>query len=164
MGENIHIAIYGNQKMKRGYCPRCKKSALIIGGLLQCCETQVGGLSSVHRVKLMSQPAQRRKLPSLEERREIVEAQGNKCFYCEREFGTPFLKGHKHTLQFLNVTWDHLAPYSFAQNNQKQNFVAACQICNGIKGSMVFETISDARRYVQKKMERRQMVFEHPET
>jgi len=40
-----------------------------------------------------------------------------------------------------------VVPFSYSQNNYRYNFVAACQICNGLKGSSMFATVEEARAY-----------------
>lgn len=94
----------------------------------------------------MSEASIVRRQPTEEEKREILAAQGNRCMYCERSFGSPVIR--KGRLVWLRVTWDHLVPFSYGQNNYRYNFVAACQICNGLKGSMMFATIEEARTYI----------------
>ncbi|TLZ87260.1 MAG: hypothetical protein E6K00_05760 [Methanobacteriota archaeon] len=54
----------------------------------------------------------------------------------------------KGRLIYLKVNWDHFVPFAYSQNNYAYNFVAACQICNGIKGSSTFRTLEEARVYV----------------
>jgi 5-methylcytosine-specific restriction endonuclease McrA len=52
-------------------------------------------------------------------------------------------------LFILKVNWDHVVPFSYSQNNYAYNFVAACQICNGIKGSQMFKTLEEARIHIR---------------
>lgn len=49
----------------------------------------------------------------------------------------------------LKLQWDHVDPWVYSLNNKDQNFVAACQICNGIKSSMIFNSVEEARVYIQ---------------
>lgn len=42
----------------------------------------------------------------------------------------------------LRVTWDHVVPYALSHRNE--HYVAACQVCNMLKGSSVFDTAGEA--------------------
>jgi len=94
----------------------------------------------------MSQAQDRRKAPTAAERQMILELQGNRCLYCEMLFGAAVER--KGRLIFLKVNWDHFVPFAYTQNNYAYNFVAACQICNGIKSSMTFKTVEEAKVYI----------------
>jgi hypothetical protein len=95
----------------------------------------------------MSQAQDRRKGPNAAEKKLILELQGNRCLYCEMLFGSAIER--KGRLIFLKVNWDHFVPFAYTQNNYAYNFVAACQICNGIKSSHLFKTLEEARIYVR---------------
>jgi len=97
-------------------------------------------------MKRMSQAADVRRQPTAEEKGLILELQENCCLYCQRRFDSAVIR--KGKLSWLRVTWDHVVPFSYSQNNSAVNFVAACQICNGIKGSLMFVTIEEARVYI----------------
>lgn len=139
-----HYALYGNVVIPREYCPSCRQWALVIQGRLACCSdtTDLGS----RRMKRMSEAADVRRQPTEEEKRQILEAQENRCLYCQRLFGSAVIR--KVKLLWLKVTWDHLVPFSYGQNNNGYNFAASCQICNGLKGSLMFATIDEARTYV----------------
>ena len=145
MGRKQHYALYGNVAMQREYCVHCRGYAFVADGKLNCCGTASDFDSS--RVKRMSLAQDRRRGPNAEEQRIILELQGNRCLYCEQTFGTPVMK--RNRLIYLKVNWDHFVPFSYSQNNYGYNFVAACQICNGIKSSHMFKTLEEARIYVR---------------
>ena len=139
-----HYALYGNVVMPREYCPSCRQWALVVEGRLACCQmpTDLGS----RQTKRMSQAPDIRRQPTEEEKRQILEGQQKHCLYCERTFGSAVIR--KGKLTWLRVTWDHLVPFCYGQNNNAINFVAACQICNGIKGSLMFATIEEAQTYI----------------
>jgi hypothetical protein len=91
----------------------------------------------------------------------ILKAQDNRCFYCGSTFGEFFM--HKRKLMCALVTWDHLLPFAYSQDNSPSNFVAACRECNHIKYSLVFDSTQNAIRYVrQTRIKRRLPVFKLP--
>jgi len=139
-----HYALYGNIALPREYCPSCRQWALVIDGRLACCNnsTELGA----RRTKRMSEAADVRRQPTEEEKREILLTQENRCLYCQQPFGSAVIR--KEKLVWLKATWDHLVPFSYSQNNYRYNFVAACQICNGLKGSLIFATVEEAQTYV----------------
>lgn len=95
----------------------------------------------------MSEAASIRRTPTPTERKEILELQQDRCLYCDRLFGTAVIR--KEKLVFLRTNFDHFVPFSYSQNNYAYNFVAACQICNGIKSNLMFKTLEEARVYVR---------------
>ena len=96
----------------------------------------------------MSEPAIGRKGPGLREKREILSRQDNKCLYCGSEFGTPIWSERHGKVLFTNIHWDHFVPYCYSYNNKRVNFVAACSVCNLIKSSKMFETLTEAKNYI----------------
>jgi len=144
MPKGQHYAQYGNVVMEREYCPHCRQYTIRIDGKLTCC----GSTSEFDttRTKRMSQAQDRRKGPNAAERQIILELQSNRCLYCDMLFGSAVER--RGRLIFLKVNWDHFVPFAYSQNNYAYNFVAACQICNGIKGSNTFKTLDEAKVYV----------------
>lgn len=142
MGRQAHVAIYGNVAMLRGHCPRCESLALVIDDAFACCGESAAGLVA-ERKKRISEPEFCRKRPGPQAREEILKDQENLCFYCDRRFGSHVVKGSR--IVRLSVQWDHWVPYSFAADNRAGNFVAACQICNGLKSNLHFMSRDEAR-------------------
>ena len=66
----------------------------------------------------------------------VWDRQGPKCLYCGLEFGTWVQRGRRAPIR-LRVEWDHFRPYVFLLDNPRENWVASCQICNGIKSALV---------------------------
>ena len=79
-----------------------------------------------------------RKRPPTTRQRNILKLQGNKCYWCNREFGSYLYL--KSKLVRLIYHFDHVIPYAYTQTNYKHNFVAACQLCNEWKSSKIFYT------------------------
>ncbi len=143
------IGLYGNVAIERTVCPKCSDWSLVLDGRTLCCDERLADTEPPEKFRRMSEPEFRRKIPRLKERQAILEEQGNRCFYCDRRFGSHVWRGLRRLV--VRLAWDHLLPYSMTANNYAHNFVAACSICNGLKSNHVFHTIEEARIYVQAK-------------
>ena len=148
----FHVALYGNRGMLRDICPECRRQAFILDGKFACCDLKVD-VSPTQRVKRETHPEAVRRLPSLEQRTKQLELQEHSCFYCFRLLGSYVCRTKNETNRWtrLRLHWDHQVPYVLTQNNQMSNFVASCHVCNGIKAAFLFQTIEEARIYVQAK-------------
>jgi hypothetical protein len=76
----------------------------------------------------------------------VLGKQGHRCFYCELEFGSTYLHGGKERVRRIN--WDHFVPFAYLQSNPAANWVAACNVCNGIKHSRIFYDREEARQII----------------
>lgn len=92
----------------------------------------------------------RRKKPSPKTMVTLLMEQDNCCTYCGHKFGTGVFSP-KRGLTWLEVNWDHFIPYTWSRKNDEDNWVVSCQICNQLKGSLLFTSIDDARKYLEKK-------------
>ncbi len=43
---------------------------------------------------------------------------------------------------------DHIIPYAYTPENKDENLIAACEICNSIAGSQVFDSLIDKQSYI----------------
>jgi len=84
----------------------------------------------------------------------ILELQENRCLYCEYEFGEKVMDVKKKREIVLRIEWDHVIPWAYTQSHNV-DFAAACQICNRIKTSHVYDSIDDARLDIGEKRKRR---------
>jgi len=147
-----HYALYGAVKIPRIYCPRCKSMTFISNGRTVCCDNEARlSKRSIDHQRRMSGGHKNRLLPPVEERAKILLRQGNRCLYCGLLFGTFVVRRGK--TQRLNLQWDHVDPFCSSGNNSVKNFVAACNVCNGIKGSIMFSSFAEARAYINRKWE-----------
>jgi hypothetical protein len=141
------IELFGNVGLQRAVCPKCKSYAFVVGGKFTCCGTFFDKKpADYHRV---IEPFQHRKTPRNDDKENILDQQGQRCIYCDGAFGNFTIRNGKPLM--LELCWDHMLPYNLTQNNYSYNFVAACQICNGIKGSKVFRDLDEARQYIQER-------------
>lgn len=148
-GAGQMYGLYGNVLLKRARCPECGDTSIVQDGVSTCCYATIDFDTS--RSKRMSTARDRRKGPSAQRKREIRELQGERCFYCARKFGSYVYRDLK--LVWLRVHFDHVVAYAYSQNNYPDNYVAACHICNGLKGSKMFETVEEARAYLRNRWE-----------
>lgn len=150
------MALYGNRMMAKGRCESCDCTAFIVDGKLTCCKSPVKpSTGTSHRE---STTEMRRKKPSLATQNRILDNQFQRCIYCGLRFDATVQyvgknKSKRASLKVitLRVTWDHLVPYTYTANNRDENFVAACQVCNAIKGAKLFYSIDEAIDYVRKR-------------
>lgn len=141
---DTHIALYGSVQIQRVYCKQCETNAFVIKGLQACCDEPVK--QQPKKFKIVSVNHGVRKKPSATVKAAILKIQDNKCLYCNKEFGTYYERYNK--ISRTKLHFDHLAPFSYTQNNTKYGFVAACHICNSIKSNKVFNTVEEVFHYV----------------
>lgn len=91
-----------------------------------------------------------RKLPSTGIQFDILEQQDNRCLYCGHEFGTLVIRKHNEWT-WLEVNWDHMIPYVYCLANPDDNWAASCQLCNGYKAALLFDSILAIRAYILNK-------------
>jgi len=135
--------------MLKGYCPYCRDMAFVIDGHLSCCGFRVGDGPITEIIQETPAVGKRRK-PSGGKIAAILEEQGGKCFYCEREIGS--WQPYKGKIVRLKPHCDHQVPYCFGFNNRPENFVVACHVCNFHKSGFVFTSLEDLKDYLQRKV------------
>lgn len=77
-------------------------------------------------------------------RRELAVLKSQKdgcCTYCHRPFGS-LIRWHKRS-RYLEEQADHVIPRAIGGKIT----VPCCQVCNAIKGSMVFDSLADVQDY-----------------
>lgn len=147
----MHVALYGNVGILRGFCPYCKRTAFILDELWSCCDRPCGDIGRVTETKRESQPEQKRGKPSKKRQEEVLRLQNYRCLYCDQVFGSVIT--YKGKLRILKCVWDHQVPYTYNQDSRDGNFVAACQPCNSWKSGKLFQTVEEVQIYVQAKWE-----------
>ena len=125
---------YGRVVMFRMFCPSCQETAFVIKGKMACCGV-TPDMPSRAKTKRVSEAEWKRSRISEKLKKRILAQQENRCAYCDE-----------------NITgracFDHVVCWSYCGNNDESNLVAACNICNGIKSNLVFNTLEEARNYV----------------
>lgn len=143
------IALYGNVAIPRLYCSNCNCYAFVIDKEFKCCGEPVTEQPTMS--KRMSDCPTGRRGPGIKTQQAILRAQDHRCFYCGCSFGQTVYR-HSRPL-CLRIQWDHVNPYVYSLDNRSQNFVAACQVCNKIKSSLLFGSLNEARTYIFAKWE-----------
>ena len=73
---------------------------------------------------------------------ELIDMYGRVCFYCREEIST---------------TIDHIVPVSWIQNDDIENLVPACALCNSIAGNKHFEGVEHKRQYILERRKSKNM-------
>jgi 5-methylcytosine-specific restriction endonuclease McrA len=144
-----YVGLYGNTAIAKERCSDCDRFALVINGRLACCDRKAQSIPEF--LKRETCPGDEKRIPSPAAQREQLDRQGDRCMYCERQFGGYAFKGVR--AMKLRVCWDHVVPFAFGQDNSDVNFVAACQICNGIKSTRLYPSLDSARIDIMQKRE-----------
>lgn len=139
-----YLGVYGGIILPKAWCRDCRGYAFVRQGVLACCDSRIGEKPT--RWKRESLASGLRQQPPPHYQSAQLNRQDARCFYCLRTFGT-HVQWHKR-ICVLRIHWDHLIPFAYLQTNPEENFVAACQICNQLKGAKMFHTTEEARRYV----------------
>lgn len=145
---STHVALYGAARILRGYCETCRDNAFVVDSELLCCG-QPWSKDPV-KYKRMTETDGRRRRLSKAQKSYVLAVQGFRCLYCDIEFGKSVERVKKEILvtEVLKVHWDHLVPFVYSQDNSLPNYGAACQLCNGMKGSKMFQTLEEAREFL----------------
>ena len=145
----VHLALYGNVGLQRGYCATCEQTALIVDGDFQCCGMPCE--DEPKQVKRISAPEYRRRRPTVADQARILQEQDYRCFWCERQFGQ---YAHRYgKVVNIECVWDHVSPYVWSADNGLDNFVASCRWCNSWKAALIFRTIEEVKVHVATKWE-----------
>jgi len=145
------MALYGNAKIPRDYCSRCRTFSFVLDGVRQCCDSSVE-IVPIFKTKRMSVSEGKRRKPKKAIRDRILMEQDNSCLYCDRSFGSSVMTAKG--LRKIYTHWDHGVPFKYLQGNPDNNWVAACMICNAFKSSFVFRTVEEVKIYVSGKWDK----------
>lgn len=84
-----------------------------------------------------------RKLCPTPLKHQLIKDQHGLCAYCLVPFGSIIQYGRRYKLSVVH--FDHMLPFAYTNNNLDTNWAAACNFCNGMKGSKVFKSVDDIR-------------------
>lgn len=88
--------------------------------------------------------------PSVDVQVDTLLEQDDRCLYCGLKFGDLVIRKGNDWV-WLGVTWDHFVPFAYSNRNPDDNWVAACQLCNGYKGSQMFDDLPAVRAYIEER-------------
>ncbi len=145
--------VYGNVVLYEIICKHCKEKNLVGNPFEKCsiCKIQLTD-KKIKNVKVIV-TAKRKNRVSAEVKKRIQKEQDGLCYWCDRPFGVPYIKNNK--ISKLKIHYDHKIPFSYTQNNEDDNFVGACNICNQAKSSFVYDNESDCKNYLKEKWEQK---------
>ncbi len=127
--------------MRRAFCEKCKGYSFVVDNRLLCCGRDVDAEFDVQNIRgVTCGPIPRIRL-SDSRQLDILQSQGGRCIYCFKEIS--------HDMG--NLHFDHFIPYSYCGSNEEDNFVASCAECNLRKGSKIFDSIADARVFINER-------------
>ncbi|MEW1803247.1 HNH endonuclease signature motif containing protein [Streptomyces virginiae] len=85
------------------------------------------------------------------ERWALASETGFACAYCEVIFGSVARRPGSEP-RIVRMVVEHFTPVSWTGIElDAENLVAACQICNSIKSAHLFDTVANARRYINRR-------------
>lgn len=137
---NSKICLYGKVQLVLSYCKDCKYEVFIIDGKYSCCGKEFTEIVTEYKQVAYCTDS---RFVSKSTKRKILESQGDCCIYCEEPFNS--IKYRKDKEIVLTVEFDHKIPYTMIQDSSKDNIVAACQVCNGIKSDTLYQNLNSAR-------------------
>jgi len=143
-------SIYGSTIINKGYCKRCKGNYFIIDGKFKCCDSLVPNFDK-EKFKRECIATSKRKQLSIGSKSEILENQKYECFYCGRNLNRALFDTLRNKTVSNNIHFDHFVPFTYSQDNHKENYVASCSICNQIKYNHFFNDEISARKYILEK-------------
>jgi 5-methylcytosine-specific restriction endonuclease McrA len=88
--------------------------------------------------------------------RELVFTQDNKCCYCGNSFGTLM---EQPMMTFLKATLEHFIPVVMGGDTDEKNCFAACQLCNRLKNTKLFLTMTEAKKYMTKRWKKKRYLL-----
>ena len=143
----------GKVTLAKWDCPICGEENLTGNDSIVCQNRRCNArfAPDFKRTRVISRAARRRPTSRFAANR-LAEKQGGRCFWCENEFGEYVMK--QGVVRRLEVVVDHVLPWAYSFDSGQENLVAACQICNGWKSSLVFETEDDCRGFLKRKWTR----------
>ena len=152
----MHVAVYGPVRILREKCPDCGFIVLVVKGRFACCgEPGPEPAGRLTQKRMSEREVNRRRTPTRETMRTLLDVQGDACFYCLRHFGeTVYDRKRKRHIE-LRIEWDHKTPLAYSCDNSQENFVAACHVCNRMKSSYIFGTVEAARSFILERWKRR---------
>lgn len=85
---------------------------------------------------------------------------GFACAYCQVIFGS-VVRRPGHDSEVTRLELDHIVPVSWSGHEGGEvDVVASCQVCNGLKGDRLFDSVDNARRHIDRLWVRAHYVVE----
>jgi len=144
--------IAGRVILYRERCPECGEWNISENNKFECT-----WCSSIYRdqeyikIRQLTNSMYKRKHFTKKQKEIVWERQDGHCYWCNRKFGTYYMKRSK--VQKLKMHMDHRMPYSYLPNDNLKNICGACSICNQFKHNKIFNNIQECKKYLVDKWE-----------
>jgi len=150
MEGTVTKTFYGSQVMLKAYCKECEMDAFIVDGKLQCCDKKI---EIPPEVKLSREfdGSQKRHQISRKIKNQILKKQENKCIYCKCDLDGWIFNKKRQEYTPVKIHYDHFISWNYSRNDQENNLVAACHVCNFIKSDLYFRDFVSTRDHILKK-------------
>ncbi len=141
-------SFYGNVILDKVYCNYCKKYAILLDGLIQCCGREFNNKSEEEiEIRRESEVFYRRKNLTWGDKKKILKIQNYKCFYCSCD------------LRINSPVFDHLVNWAYSGNDSSSNKVASCADCNSLKSDKMLSSLQSLSllRIIEKSKKRKKL-------
>jgi len=145
--------LFGSVSIPSGCCYACNQNSFIIDGMLQCCNRKIEDNIEFKGFERVATDDDKRIIISKAMKKKILTDQEYCCLYCETPFH--FRKKRNGKSIKLKIQYDHLVPFAYLNDNSFENIAAACHVCNLLKSSMIFQTVDEAKVYLEAKRARK---------
>ena len=152
-----HMFIFGNVRLQREYCWKCRRTSLVDDGIFQCCNkpwnnSDFNGANFKH----VCPSGSKKKRISMRLKKTLLLLQKNRCIYCGRNFGSVYIKNNERKI--TTIEFDHVVPFSYSLSNQF--ILASCNLCNQEKSNKIFDSVEQAREHLRMKTQNKGIRYE----
>ncbi len=143
---------FGKTLIQRGICSCCGEPSFICKDMTSsCCSAPVRPYKKGRLVFECGHTMDRKPL-SPKEKKRILELQDNKCYWCDKDFGT-WVASPSGFVKQLTPVYDHYIPYWYTHSSHPDSFVASCNNCNSYKSGKIILTKEEEnmKEYVTKR-------------
>lgn len=137
--------MYGSVALLSEICPECHAESFVVEGHFNCCGLPYEKVPD--RWKRMSSTSDLRRKFSAAFRQSLITSQNDVCYWCGIPFDREEFNDGKRIKKHVHI--EHIEPFIYAANEDDENIVASCSICNWIKTDYVFKDTYACKAYVR---------------
>jgi hypothetical protein len=140
--------IYGATTLYKVVCKNCGET-MLKGSLKSKCDYCGENIQreKINNTEIILEP--KRGKYSRKFKKRILENQNGRCYWCNRYIGSYVVRKGKSVQLFMHA--EHKKPFIKFCNNENDNVVISCHLCNLFKSSTTFGTDEDCREYLNNK-------------
>jgi hypothetical protein len=149
------LVFFGSVACYRTTCPQCGETTLLSKDEeTLCCSVPID-VQVVGSLRGSAREPQRSPISNGQKKR-ALDAQDHRCGYCGSDLDSRLQWNYKYD-QYIDapIHYDHFNPWHYSGDNSESNIIASCSICNRIKHSKIFGSLSAARRFIREKREKK---------